>query len=276
MTQKDFICHLGQFRKNAKGRIPSQKESYAILERIVQFLFPIFSERLEVNLQNELECIQLDLKHLLISVGYSAGESEVLVGRFVEELPGVYQLLLKDADAIYNGDPAAESIEEVVVSYPGFYAILVHRIAHQLYKQKVPILPRLFSEFAHKDTGIDIHPGARIGGAFCIDHGTGIVIGETSEIGNNVKIYQGVTLGALSVHKSVSGQKRHPKIEDEVTIYAGSTILGGDTVIGRKTVIGGNVWLTESVDAYAVVLNKSDVFVKNKNPEYDKVIDFVI
>jgi serine O-acetyltransferase len=184
--------------------------------------------------------------------------------------------LLKDAEAIYNGDPAAESIEEVIVSYPGFYAICVYRISHELYKLNIPILPRLFSEYAHKKTGIDIHAGAKIEESFCIDHGTGIVIGETTIIGKHVKIYQGVTLGALSVTKDKAGKKRHPSIENNVTIYAGSTILGGKTTIGANSIIGGNAWLTESVEPYSVVLNKSEVYVKNKNPEYESVIDFVI
>lgn len=154
-----------------------------------------------------------------------------------------------DVQAIFKGDPAARSNEEVILSYPGLQAITVYRIAHFLYEAGVPIVPRIMSEYIHGRTGIDINPGAKIGSSFFIDHGTGIVIGETSVIGNNVKIYQGVTLGALSVKKELMDKKRHPTIEDDVTIYAGATILGGATIIGKGSVIGGNTWVTESVPA---------------------------
>src|SRR5205085_1384856 len=154
--------------------------------------------------------------------------------------------LMKDAASIAQHDPAATSAEEVVVAYPGFYAIAVYRLSHELYKLKVKTLPRLFTEYAHSKTGIDIHPGATIGEGFFIDHGTGIVIGETSIIGNNVKIYQGVTIGALLGSKESQKSKRHPTIQDDVIIYAGATILGGNTVIGTGSTIGGNVWLTSS------------------------------
>lgn len=163
------------------------------------------------------------------------------------ELPAIYDLLLKDINAMFLGDPAAKSKAEVVRTYPGFYAIAAHRIAHCLLKNGVNLIPRIISEHAHRQTGIDIHPGAEIGDHFCIDHGTGIVIGETTKIGGRVKIYQGVTLGGLSVRKEDARKKRHPTIEDHVVIYAGASILGGDTVIGQGSIIGGNVWLTKSV-----------------------------
>jgi serine O-acetyltransferase len=153
----------------------------------------------------------------------------------------------RDVNAAFRGDPAARSPEEVILSYPGVAAILVYRIAHELWVREVAMIPRMMSEYIHGKTGIDIHPGARIGDSFFIDHGTGVVIGETTIIGDNVKLYQGVTLGALSVRKERAKTKRHPTIEDEVTIYAGATILGGNTVVGRCSIIGGNVWLTESV-----------------------------
>lgn len=175
---------------------------------------------------------------------------------FMESLPQIAEILDKDVEAAYNGDPAAFSREEVIISYPGFYCICIHRLAHQLYQQNIPLIPRLMSEYAHEKTGIDIHPGAQIGESFFIDHGTGVVIGETSIIGKNVKIYQGVTLGALSVKKKLQNKKRHPTIEDDVVIYANSTILGGETIVGKKSVIGGNVWLTESVEPSSVVLNQ--------------------
>jgi len=152
-----------------------------------------------------------------------------------------------DAQAALDGDPAAANLEEVILTYPGFEAILTHRLAHELYLARVPYLPRALSEHAHSHTGIDIHPGARVGASFFIDHGTGVVIGETTVIGDRVKVYQGVTLGALSVKRTLSGVKRHPTIEDDVVIYSGATVLGGDTVVGRGSMIGGNVWLTRSV-----------------------------
>jgi serine O-acetyltransferase len=176
-----------------------------------------------------------------------SGEAEEIVRDLLEGIPEIRRRVNKDVQAADRGDPAARSQEEVILSYPGVEAILVHRIAHELYEREVGMIPRMMSEYIHGKTGIDIHPGARIGESFFIDHGTGVVIGETSVIGNNVKLYQGVTLGALSVQKELANRKRHPTIEDEVTIYAGATILGGDTVIGKGSIIGGNVWLTASV-----------------------------
>jgi serine O-acetyltransferase len=172
---------------------------------------------------------------------------------FFEKLPEIAETLDLDAQAALAGDPAAYSREEVIVTYPGFYAICIHRLAHVLHELNVPLLPRLMSEYAHEKTGIDIHPGAKIGESFFIDHGTGVVIGETAHIGKNVKIYQGVTLGALSVKKKLQSLKRHPTIEDDVVIYANSTILGGETVIGKGSIIGGNTWIVESVEAGSVV-----------------------
>lgn len=165
----------------------------------------------------------------------------------IEEIPELRRIIGKDVQAAYDGDPAAKSTKEVIVSYPGLEAIVVYRVAHFLIKSGVPVIPRIMTEYAHSRTGIDINPGAEIGESFFIDHGTGVVIGETTVIGNNVKIYQGVTLGALSVKKELMNKKRHPTIEDNVTIYANSTILGGQTVIGHDSVIGGNTWITRSV-----------------------------
>ena len=176
-------------------------------------------------------------------------------------LPEILCVLQEDVEAAYEGDPAAKSTMEVVMSYPGVYAVIVHRIAHELYRAKVPLIPRMMSEHAHSRTGIDIHPGAQIGPGFFIDHGTGVVIGETCVIGKRVKLYQGVTLGALSFEKDaqgrlVKGVKRHPDVEDHVVVYAGATILGGRTRIGAGAVIGGNVWLTHSVPPGAKVYNQ--------------------
>lgn len=176
-------------------------------------------------------------------------------------IPEMYRVLNTDIDAIYEGDPASRSKFEIIRAYPGFYAICFYRIAHALYDTDIPLLPRILTEYAHSKTGIDIHPAAEIGEHFCIDHGTGIVIGETSVIGNHVKIYQGVTLGALSVDKTMSYIKRHPTVEDHVIIYSGATILGGDSVIGHHSIIGGNVWLTKSVPPYSTVYHKSEIEV---------------
>jgi serine O-acetyltransferase len=177
------------------------------------------------------------------------GQEEAI--NFLRELPQIKKTLTTDVQAAYDGDPAAKNVDEVIISYPGVFAITIHRIAHRLWQQNIPLLPRMMSEHAHSITGIDIHPGASIGESFFIDHGTGVVIGETTEIGDQVRIYQGVTLGALSLPKDqveqLRQEKRHPTIEDDVTIYAGATILGGETVIGRGSVIGGSVWITSSV-----------------------------
>jgi serine O-acetyltransferase len=174
-------------------------------------------------------------------------QAEGITERLLKELPRIRQTLLKDVDAFYEGDPAAKSRSEVILAYPGLAAMTAYRIAHILYKEDVPLIPRMMMEHIHHETGIDIHPGAAIGERFCIDHGTGIVIGETAVIGNDVKLYHGVTLGAFAVTKEAANEKRHPTICDEVTIYAGATILGGKTVIGKGSVIGANVWLTRSV-----------------------------
>lgn len=192
--------------------------------------------------------------------------AEEITGRFVKRLPEIQKMLLKDVQAGFDGDPAAKSKEEIIFSYPGFYAIYVYRIAHELYLEKVPFIPRIMSEFAHGKTGIDINPGATIGEYFFIDHGTGVVIGETTKIGNNVKIYQGVTLGALSTRmgQQFADVKRHPTIEDNVTIYSNSSVLGGETVIGENTIIGGNTFITESIPANTKVSAKSPELVIKK------------
>ncbi len=198
--------------------------------------------------------------------------AEAAVNRLLDALPGIQEILQEDMRAAYEGDPAARSIMEVVMSYPGFHAIVVHRIAHVLYAAEVPLIPRIMSEQAHSQTGIDIHPGATIGPGFFIDHGTGVVIGETCIIGRNVKLYQGVTLGAKSFPKDAQGNpikgiKRHPEVGDQVTIYAGATILGGDTLIGAGSEIGGNVWLTHSVPPHSKVFNQQPKTVIVKQSE---------
>jgi serine O-acetyltransferase len=193
---------------------------------------------------------------------------------FFEELPQIHAALQDDAQAILQFDPAATCLEEVIATYPGFHAIAVYRIAHALHRLGVPLLPRVFAEYVHGQTGIDIHPAATIGRSFFIDHGTGVVIGATAHIGDHVKIYQGVTLGALQVDKSLAGIKRHPTIEDGCILYANSTILGGNTVVGHDSVIGGNSWLTESVPPYSVVMHQPQVKVRTK--PFNEPVNFVI
>ncbi|MDR1443322.1 MAG: serine acetyltransferase [Treponema sp.] len=183
--------------------------------------------------------------------------AELVVEAFFEELPRIREALNLDMRAAFRGDPAAKSFEEVILSYPGFEAITAHRLAHFFWQSGVPLIPRMMSELVHGRTGIDIHPGAAIGESFFIDHGTGVVIGETTVIGRNVKLYQGVTLGALSIKKEEGNRKRHPTIEDDVTIYSNATILGGETVIGRGCTIGGNVWIVSSVPPDTTVYTKA-------------------
>ena len=192
--------------------------------------------------------------------------AEEVCETFFKKLPYVQQMLLKDVQAGFDGDPAAKSREDVVISYPGLFAIFVYRIAHELYTQDVPFLPRIMTEYAHSRTGIDINSGAKIGEYFFIDHGTGVVVGETTEIGNNVKLYQGVTLGALSTRmgQQLANVKRHPTIRDNVTIYSNSTVLGGETVVGENTIIGGNTFITESIPANTKVSAKSPELVIKK------------
>lgn len=259
--------------------IPSKDEIIRILGVLQDVLFPGFFGRqelthstLEFHLGNEMmilyeslaaqvsrslrhECRRMD--SLCIKCVQKGHEEAIM---FVEALPRLREVLSMDVKAHYDGDPAAKSLDEIVFSYPGLYAIFVYRVAHELFLRGIPLMPRIMTEHAHSLTGIDIHPGATIGKEFFIDHGTGVVIGETTTIGNRVRIYQGVTLGALSVPREseggnyLRGRKRHPTIEDDVTIYAQATILGGETVIGARCVIGGNVWLTSSVPPDTTVL----------------------
>ncbi len=191
--------------------------------------------------------------------GVPARARRLAAAGFLRALPGIRAALLLDAAATAAGDPAASGVDEVVLAYPGFFATAVHRLAHQLHVDGVPLLPRVLGELAHRATGIDIHPGASIGGSFAIDHGTGVVVGETCEIGDRVRLYQGVTLGALVVSKDQRARKRHPTVSDDVVIYSGATILGGDTVIGHGSRIGGNVWLTRSVPPDSVVSTSAGV-----------------
>lgn len=262
------LHHLGE------TPLPSENKIIGILDRLRAVLFPGFFGKEYVGRGNaryyagELiyEVHEL-LTEEIFKAWQCSGEMDSEEGcferveqttmEFLRSIPRLRGLLALDAQAAYDGDPAAKSVDEVIFSYPGMMAVTVHRIAHRLYRLGVPLIPRIMSEYAHRSTGIDIHPGARIGERFFIDHGTGVVIGETTEIGNRVTLYQGVTLGALSFKEGADAmrhKKRHPTIEDNVVIYAGATILGGETVVGHDSVIGGNVWLIDSIPPYSKVM----------------------
>ena len=250
--------------------IPSREAVIAIIHRALGLLYPGYFSRRRVDAVNlgyhlgeeavalfeELSRqITLSYRHECLRYGLPCShcqeQGEAEAARFLRALPRLRAILATDVQAAYQGDPAAKSHDEVIFSYPGLFAVTVYRAAHQLLRQGVPLMPRIMTEYAHSQTGIDIHPGAQIGESFFIDHGTGVVIGETTQIGHRVRLYQGVTLGALSLPpdqvESLRSKKRHPTVEEDVIIYSGATILGGDTVIGARAVIGGNVWLTDSV-----------------------------
>ncbi|MCS7003803.1 MAG: serine O-acetyltransferase [Cytophagales bacterium] len=264
--KSDFIKKLYQQHRQAQW-MPLSSSICQIVSGLLEGLFPAMAERKfksERELSLFFDSLFIDLESVLDSMQeYLSDSSEDIVHHFQQLLPDTYEILQTDIQAILSGDPAAKSEFEVIRAYPGFYAIAMYRIAHLLDNLDVPMLPRIITEFAHSRTGIDIHPSAKIGSHFFIDHGTGIVIGETCVIGQNVKIYQGVTLGALSVSKEMAGQKRHPTIEDNVVIYSGATILGGKTVIGHDSVIGGNVWLTKSVPPYTTVYHQEQIRINN-------------
>ncbi|EOZ99154.1 Serine acetyltransferase [Indibacter alkaliphilus LW1] len=255
---------------------PSPKVIQSFFENILGLLFPDFAHELlkeEAQVLAKIEELRHKLSNLLIKNKHlHNSEGGLIADQFFEELEHVYDLIQKDIQAMYAGDPAAKSITEIIRCYPGFYAIAAYRIAHLLHSFGVNLIPRMITEFAHSRTGIDIHPGAKIGQRFCIDHGTGIVIGETTVIGNDVKIYQGVTLGALSVEKEDADKKRHPTIEEGVVIYAGATILGGNTVIGERSIIGGNVWVTKSIPAFSKIYYQARMY----NPDSEQTDTYII
>ena len=275
----DSYDRYGLINRNHAENFPNRQNVVSILSDIQSVIFPGFRTAEDIdsvniryiigqkvnniiaNLTREIQkaliytkaqtCDDKEIKSIADSHCFKLSEKTAVA--LIEEIPEIRRKIQLDTIAAFSGYPAAKSNEEVVLSYPGLEAILVYRIAHFLYENGVPIIPRIMTEHVHGKTGIDIHPGATIGESFFIDHGTGVVVGETCIIGNNVKIYQGVTLGALSVKKNLMDKKRHPTIEDDVTIYANATILGGDTVIGRGCTIGGNTWVTKSVAAGTVV-----------------------
>ena len=279
---KQGINHIEGFN------LPSQKEIATILEDMKEIIFPGFAERKVINLENAQYFIGDIISRLYVELAKQIAralryqcemdkcdncdiydQADKAAKKLIEKLPEIRKALKKDVLAAYEGDPAAKSFEEIILCYPGIYAVTIHRFAHELYSAKIPLIPRMMSEQAHLDTGIDIHPGAKIGNNFFIDHGAGVVIGETSVIGDNVKIYQNVTLGALSFPKDekgniIKGIKRHPTLQNNVTVYSGATVLG-DIVIGHDSIIGGNVWLTEGVKPNtSLTIAKPELRVKSK------------
>jgi serine O-acetyltransferase len=273
----DSYSTLGGINHSDQFQLPTRHSIRQLILQIREVLFPGYFDETPLNSENlpfvigqKIVTIRQGLsREVEKSLRWQAKESEQsqdglsekaqqMVCGFLASIPEMRRILKEDVEATYQGDPAARSDSEIILSYPGLQATMVYRTAHYFYNQDVAIIPRMMTEIAHGETGIDIHPGAKIGPGFCIDHGTGIVIGETAEIGQNVKIYQGVTLGALSVPKEKSSTKRHPTIGDNVVIYAETTILGGDTFIGKNSVIGGNVWLTNSVPENAKIYLSHD------------------
>lgn len=256
--------------KNIIEKITAQKQQYNLRFRIKEkaetftrnLFYTLFDS--DTPVKKNLERLALDFQELADMVCWKPEKScsEIWAG-YCNMLPHLLEKINLDAVAIANNDPAANSVEEVYLSYPGFYAIAVYRLSHEFYNMGLPLVPRLMTECAHKITGTDINPGAQIGDSFFIDHATGVVIGETTIIKNNVKLYQGVTLGALYVERELRNKKRHPTIEDNVTIYANATILGGDTVIGSNSIIGGNAWLTRSVPGNSFVTHSPEIKIKN-------------
>jgi serine O-acetyltransferase len=275
-----FAKELLKIRHARSAVLPPTHKVQKFVDDLIELLFPHFCGEYEyfeaAEINGKLALLERDIKKILkVQQPDMSKRIDQITVKFFTKLPEIYSQLQLDAKAIHEGDPASESIDEVISAYPGFFAIYTYRMAHEFYKYGIPIFPRMLGEYAHFRTGIDIHPGAQIGESFFIDHGTGVVIGETTVIGKNVKIYQGVSLGALSVSKDMSKIKRHPTIEDNVIIYSNATILGGKTVIGHDSVIGGNVWLTESVPPYSIVYHKSEIRVRPKINEQES-IDFVI
>ncbi|MCS6886054.1 MAG: serine O-acetyltransferase EpsC [Acidobacteriota bacterium] len=268
---KAYREESGELRYLSPARVPSQADIVALVATLRELIFPGYfglpgldennlSERTATLLESLYNNLteQIDLCQQIDSGRSHRQLAQEIALAFIEYLPKLRAELQLDVKAALEGDPAARSYDEIILAYPGLYAICVYRVAHKLYLLGAPLIPRIMTEHAHSLTGIDIHPAATIGHSFFIDHGTGVVIGETTEIGNKVKIYQGVTLGALSLPKTedgelIRGTKRHPTIGDNVVIYAGATILGGNTYVGEGSIIGGNVWLTHSVEPYTKV-----------------------
>lgn len=264
----EFYQHIYNTQQRTEV-VPPNEQIAGWALNLICLLFPEKSERIyESPAAIEQDFIKLE-KELVVLLNATTAccddDNAEKAHSFFQQVPELYRVLNTDIDAIVTGDPAAHDRFEVIRAYPGFFAISFYRIAHALLDLSTPVLPRIITEFAHSKTGIDIHPASEIGEHFFIDHGTGIVIGETCIIGNHVKLYQGITLGALSVDKSMAYVKRHPTVEDHVIIYSGATILGGETTIGHHSIIGGNAWLTKSVPPYSTVYRKAEIEVKQTN-----------
>jgi serine O-acetyltransferase len=261
---KDFFQHIFQ-KQQQREAVPGNEVIADWALRLICLLYPEKST-CQYEHPAEIEAAFQKLEQELLQLFYATKacsdcDIHAKARHFFESVPELYRVLNTDIQAILEGDPAAHSEFEIIRAYPGFYAICFYRIAHALVQLEIPLLPRILTEHAHSQTGIDIHPAARIGEYLCIDHGTGIVIGETTIIGHHVKIYQGVTLGAMSVEKNMAFTKRHPTVEDHVVLYSGATILGGDTTIGHHSIIGGNVWLTRSVPPGSTVYHTPELKV---------------
>lgn len=266
-VNEDFFRYIFKKQQDADA-VPSNEEISRWALELIRLLYPQQSKRTLSSideLKKEFSRLEIELCNIMEATKACLHCNNAQLAKdFFSQLPELYSVLNTDIKAIFNGDPAATSEFEVIRAYPGFYAISFYRLAHALFSLGVPLLPRILTEYAHSKTGIDIHPAAQIDEYFHIDHGTGIVIGETCKIGKHVKMYQGVTLGALSVHKSMANTKRHPTIEDRVVVYSGATILGGETVIGHDSIIGGNVWLTKSIPPESSVYNTADVIISSE------------
>lgn len=278
-----FLDTLAAERREGHPTLGLRRASETFAWDVLALLFPQFSpkRRCEAgDVAAEFDAMRRQLREALDIVAEGPfGERltqapDAIVEQLVAQLPELRELLTLDAQAINAGDPAARSVDEVILAYPGFLAVALYRVAHALQRLRVPLVPRLISELGHRETGVDIHPGAVIGRCFAIDHGTGVVVGESAIIGDRVKLYQGVTLGALSVRKAFADTKRHPTLEDDVVVYANATILGGETVVGRRSIIGGNVWLTKSVPARSIVTH--DQMVSRAAPSDEYEIEFHI
>ena len=295
----ELAAQLQRLQHTSKGKLPNKRHAERFLNETLELIFPNIVgdappctaddirckiESAEVEIELALRPVKQPKTRNLNGHTGKTSRDDAIHHFFHHRLSWLIESLWLDAQAMYEGDPAAQTVDEVIGTYPGLLAVSIHRIAHEFYQLEIPIFPRMLSEIAHARTGIDIHPGAVIGKSFCIDHGTGIVIGETAKLGDHVKLYQGVSLAALSVDKSLAASKRHPTIEDHVVIYANATILGGETVIGHHSVVGGNVFITKSVAPYSVVYHKAQVSLRNKLDEQgamnvdqqEPALDFVI
>ncbi|WP_276392044.1 serine O-acetyltransferase EpsC [Eudoraea chungangensis] len=258
MSRSSIVQKIKEHKKQPNLRYSLKREAEAFTDLLFLTLFDI-----ETPVESNIDLLEKKFDRLVQLACWDVEKPCAKIwDSYLEKLPEVLQKLNLDATTIANCDPASLSLEEVYMAYPGFYAIAIYRLAHELYKKGFPLVPRLMTEYAHRQTGVDINPGADIGKSFFIDHATGVVIGETAIIKDNVKIYQGVTLGALYVEKKLQKTKRHPTIENNVTIYANATILGGNTVVGENSVIGGNAWITSSVPSNSTVFHKPDIKIK--------------